>query len=307
MDRQSTQDLYFYSPKGKNLMISILLLGFTVLGIIICIDGFTYENTSNVLIGGITVLISSPLVLLFSVRGILTSKPFAIITHKELTFNATTKNPTVIQRIDIKGYEIKSIHLNDFVELDLHNEETYRAQMSHMNKKLNELFSTRTNDSPFIISLNQIKTKERQTFLDALDKEPIIEAADQPAPMEIYEEAQPALEHFTGTYLWSAYVYSAILTALASFYVYWEGLTKISWWYIAATLILFPFAKMIYDRFIGFTFNEKLKRQVSLPRVMYQLRVIIYILVYMCSILIVLVVSLYFIGRKIISKLRGLY
>src|SRR5690625_7958065 len=115
--------------------MGLLFIG---LGLVVCGAAF---NTGYFFASGSGAL----LVLFFSfmivviVKGMLCSKPYLILTEEVLITSALSKNAIPIQWDDIKGYNIRHVNFNRFIEIILYDEEKYRARMSNTMRRLNKV------------------------------------------------------------------------------------------------------------------------------------------------------------------------
>lgn len=320
MEKENTDELHFYPPKFKNSLVFLGIVGLTILCIILFFDGLEYDRTKNMIGGVVGTLLTIPAGWLFARRALFTSKSHVILTKRELIYNNLSKHPIIIKRKDIIGYEIVSMNYIDYIDLALDNKEVYRTQLAKMNEDRNIIVRTLSTTSRLTFNLSLVKPKDRQQLLDKLDKDVARDVSDryydelshvnsyedarvyeQDDPLEVEDNSNPPVR-ISGIYMLKGLGFSVILSIVAYVLFYRIDMGGISWWFIVAQTLLYPFARALYDSLIGFRFNEKFNRQAVQFVVFYQFRYMIYLVVYMLSVFLGPIGIIYLLIRRIIRE-----
>src|SRR5699024_12513847 len=141
---------------------------------------------------------------------------------------------------------------NKFIEIILYDEEKYKEQMSNIQQKLNTVSTMGGRFSSFAIAWTQIKRKDRDILLYALD---YIDTPDfdlenatssewMDSPASRSNTSSQLVNQITKKYFLKSYLGSIIIDIIALFLFYWDEGDFSSLIYIIVSFILFPFAKL---------------------------------------------------------------
>src|SRR5690625_1671538 len=122
MDSENSLELHFYQSKIRNILLIIMGLLFIALGVVVCGEAFKTGDFFASGAGALLVLFFSFMIVVI-VKGMLGSKPYLILTEEVLITSALSKNAIPIQWGDIKGYNIRHVNFNRFIEIILRSEE----------------------------------------------------------------------------------------------------------------------------------------------------------------------------------------
>lgn len=287
MEEKHSTTLYFYPSKVKNILFIIMGIVFVVSGVAVCFIAFKDEEYVMSIIGaGMAIFF---IWLLFTlIKRLITAAPYLILTEEELMINPYTEKSIPIKWEDIEGYSIKHVQFNKFIEIILYDEEKYKEQMSNIQQKLNTVGTMGGKFSSFAIAWTQIKRKDRDILLYALD---YIDTPDfdlenatasewMDSPASSSNTSSQLANQITKKYFLKSYLGSLILAVFAMFLFYWDEGDFSSLTYIIVSFILFPFAKLIFDVIIGFKLKEIIDNQTFVTHYAYQLIYIVYLLLF---------------------------
>src|SRR5699024_9406674 len=168
MEEEHSTTLYFYPSKVKMILFIIIGIVFLVFGVAVCFAAFKDEvYVISLISAGIATFFTW---LLFTlIKRLITAAPYLVLTEEELMINPYTEKSIPIKWEDIEGYSIKHVQFNKFIEIVLYDEEKYKEQMSNIQQKLNTVGTMGGQFSSFAIAWTQIKRKDRDILLYALD------------------------------------------------------------------------------------------------------------------------------------------
>ena len=284
MESENSLELHFYQSKIRNILLIIMEFLFIALGVVVCGAAF---KTGDFFVSGAGAL----LVLFFSfmivviVKGMLGSKPYLILTEEVLITSALSKNAIPIQWDDIKGYNIRHVNFNRFIEIILYDEEKYRARMSNTMRRLNKVNKI-VDSTLFAIVWGQVKRKDRRKLVHQLDS---LHNGDFELSKELYphmgadKKEQKTNSRVNRTYIVQAYAHSLILTGLASPIFYSATGEDNNITFLVISLLFYPFARFIYDSLIGFKLDDKMIKQSDTVQSIYRLRILIHPFLYLFS------------------------
>src|SRR5699024_687992 len=163
------------------------------------------------------------------IKRLITAAPYLILTEEELMINPYTEKSIPIKWEDIEGYSIKHVQFNKFIEIILYDEEKYKEQMSNIQQKLNTVRTNESKFSSFAIAYTQIKRKDRDILLYALDyiDTPDLDLENATAsewmdsPASSSNTSSLLANQITKKYFLKSYLGSLILAVFAMFLFYW--------------------------------------------------------------------------------------
>ncbi|TMN20888.1 STM3941 family protein [Lentibacillus cibarius] len=136
MEGDNTSTLYFYPSKVKNFFLFVMGLAFIAFGALVCGAAF-YEGDYGVSVVGALLALFFGIMVFAIGKGILSSRPYLILTKEALIINAVAKNNAFsIEWDDIIGYNIRDVNFSKFIGIILYDEEKYRAR-SHSREENN--------------------------------------------------------------------------------------------------------------------------------------------------------------------------
>lgn len=284
MELEDTGELSFYQSKIKIMLIIMIGLIFAAFGIVLCVAAFELGDFVMSGIGALTALLCFFAIFVL-VRRLLHSKPYLIITQDELIVGASSKNAIPIQREDIRGYHIFHVHFTKTIEVILYDEEKYRDRMSTTSRrfhKVNDLVGARQ----FGIAWGQVKRKDRRKLLYELDR---LSGNDGELMEQFYpqvgtgDKTKKRHDRVNRKYMLRSYGYSLIMTGVASLFFYWGDELDKNSSLLIVSLILFPFAKLIYDVLVGFKLDDWIDKQSFIVIYVYQFKYLIHFFIYLFS------------------------
>src|SRR5690625_3329989 len=91
MDSENSLELHFYQSKIRNILLIIMGLLFIALGVVVCGAAFKTGDFFASGAGALLVLFFSFMIVVI-VKGMLSSKPYLILTEEVLIISALSKN-----------------------------------------------------------------------------------------------------------------------------------------------------------------------------------------------------------------------
>lgn len=273
VDEKSTT-LCFYPSKIKSILIIIFGFVFLVVGVVMFYDSFKRGEYFLSLVGGVAAIFLALSIPLMIIR-IIKSLPYLVLTDKELIMYPGTKNAIPVKWEDIDGYHIRTIHLKYntliFIEIILHDEEKYKAQMSGLQRKLNVVGTMGGNFALFAIPLSEIKSAERDLLLYALDNFTSPDFDMENVPKSREEKKMDSFLNQINHYFKRSYLFSLVMTVLLALFLY-SSLDEVhSLIYVITSFILFPFAKFILDVLIIYDLKSTIESKSNSIKKFYQL------------------------------------
>lgn len=299
MKEKKPRILYFYPSKIKNILFIIFGTVFIVGSVAICYITLKEENYMTSLLSGFIAILFTLSIPIFIMR-IIKPVPYLVLTEEEIIMNPDTKNSTPIKWGDVDRLRIRTVHAQyntlTFVEIILYDEEKYKKEMSNMQRKFNAVGTMGGKFSLFGIHVNQIKMTERDLLFYALDNitSPDFDIADVPKS-KITEKMDSYTNQINQDYFMKNYLLSLIITIFLFLLFYLNDQDMSSLNISIASFILFPFAKLMFDIVIGFKLNAYFEKQSDRLNYAQKLVYVVYLPLFLLSILIGPVGVLFFI------------
>src|SRR5699024_4654760 len=296
MKKVNDNTLHFYSSKIKISFFTIMSFLFLILAIMICFLGYQEEVYVLIPVSIFLIFLLGPLTF-FLLKSIFTTKPYIILTDKELTINSALIKEIPIKREDVGSYVIKRQNFSTTVELILPDEDKYKARMSSVKQKINAAITMGGAYNTFSIGVNQVKKKDRDILYYLLDniKKPGFNLEDEKSTKTNQTKDSFKLEDkITIKYFLQSYGISLLLAAFSLFILAIGDILT-----IIVSFVLFPFSKVLYDAIIGFKLDEKIKKQDSIIIHIYVLIYTVYLLLFLFSFFVAPFGILFMISRAI--------
>lgn len=312
MEEENTTTLYFYPSKIKNIFFIIMGIAFIVGGIAVCFVAFKDGDYVISLIGLFLAILFSWLIFMM-LKRMIADAPYLVLTEEELIINPAAKNSVPIKWTDVEGYKILRVQFNKFIEIILDDEEKYKEQMSKTQQKLNIVGTMGGKYSLFAIAWTQIKRKDRDVLLYALDyigtpDFDLENATSSELPDELTQKPDTSFQledKINQEYFMKNYLLSLILGAFALLLFYWDEGNMSSLTYIIVSFILFPFAKLLLDVIVGFKLRTIMEKQTYTIYYVYQLIYLVYFLLFLFSLFVAPIGILFLIGRALYYFFQG--
>ncbi|MFD1414662.1 STM3941 family protein [Oceanobacillus jeddahense] len=328
-----TQEIYFYTQKGKIFAAFIFSFTFFMLWLAPCI----YFFKEGSIIEGFSVAI---LPLAFGVSSLLVFKmlidvkPYLTLTKETLIIKHPLKRAIHLKWQDIEKYEMWKANLTHSIDIYLADKGEYKGL--HKQSFVRNRFMKRLqidDISPIIkanFTLGLIKRKDRPKLLKELDwrtfrtkEEELIrekeknrqlygeEIADRFSPKKLSDQKKEEavqLEQYSQInrkYILKITAISFIITVGISFFLYQtegDNFYNESMPIMIVWFILYPIARIIYDIAGGFKLSFKIKESATPHLEKLELIIHVFIL-YILSLIVIPVGAIYLLVRAVVRRL----